>query len=80
MKKRRREKKKKKKVGENPWLWRAGSKQGQGLGGGWGLCSGPTGLEKALGAVGVGLRLKEQKGPRHAPHACLRGQGPPLGA
>ena len=29
-------------------------KQGGGLGGGQGLCSGPTGLEKALGAVAGG--------------------------
>ena len=40
------------------------------MGSGRGLCLGPTGLEKALGALGgVGLRLKEQKGPRRAPHS-----------
>ena len=39
---------------ERPWLWRVGPKQGRGLGGGQGQCSGPTGLEKALGAVGGG--------------------------
>ena len=49
-------------------MWTVGPKQGRGLGSGWGQCSGPTGLEKALGPWGVGLRLKEQKGPRCAPH------------
>ena len=39
---------------ERPWLWRAGPKQGQELGGGRGVCLGSTGLEKALGAVGGG--------------------------
>ena len=45
--------------------------------GGEGLCLGPTGLEKALGTVwvGVGLRLKEQKGPRRPPTSGLIGQG-----
>ena len=55
-------------MGKRPWLWGAGPKQRWGLGGGRGLCSGPTGLEKALGVWGVGLRLQEQKGPRRAPH------------
>ena len=53
---------------ERPWLWRAWPKQGRGLGGGRGQCSGPTGLEKALRALELRLSLKEQKGPRHAPH------------
>ena len=68
VKKRRREKKKKKGEKGRPWLWRVGPKQGQGLCGGWGLCLVPTGLEKALGLWGVGLRFKKQKAPRHAPH------------
>ena len=58
-----------------PWLWRAGPKQGQGLGGGWGQFLGPPGLEKALRAVGVGFRLKEQKGPRRAPHPSSQRAG-----
>ena len=52
-----------------PWLWRVGLKQGRGLGGGRCLCLGPTGLEKALGAMGGwGLDSTEQKGPRRTPH------------
>ena len=43
-----------------------GPKQGCGLGSEWGQCSGSTGLEKALWKLG--LRLKEQKGPRCAPY------------
>ena len=46
--------KRKKMGGTRPWMWRAGPKQGRGLGGEWGLCLGPTGLEKVLGAVGGG--------------------------
>ena len=45
------------------------------MGARWGLCLGPTGLEKALGAVGVGLRLKEQKGPRSVPHPGSQSMG-----
>ena len=45
-----------------------GPKHGQGLGGGWSQCSGPTGLEKALGLWGVGLRLRQQKEPRGSPY------------
>ena len=52
VKKRRREKRRseKKKV-EKALPMEAGPKLGRGLGGGWGLCLGPTGLEKALGAM-----------------------------
>ena len=51
MKKKKKESNKK---GERPWLWRVGPNQGRGLGGEWALCLGHTGLEKALGALGVG--------------------------
>ena len=59
-----------------------------GLGcGGWGLNKGefwvvggadaqdPQGWKRPWALLGVGLRLKEQKGPRRAPHPSLRGQG-----
>ena len=42
---------------------RVGLRQGQGLGGGWGLCLGPTELEKAL-RVGWSLGSTQQEGPR----------------
>ena len=66
---------------KRPWLWRAGRKQGWGLGSGRGLCLGLTGLEKALGGVRVGLRLNGTEGAQ----ACLlplvsEGGGPHLGA
>ena len=64
---------------KRPWLWRAGHKQGWGLGSGWDLCLRPTGLEKALGGMGVwGLDLMEQKGPRCASHFWSESRGPHL--
>ena len=39
---------------------------GWGLGGGRGLCLGPTGPEKALGGGGWGLGSMQQEGPRSA--------------
>ena len=54
----------------------AGPKQGRGLGGGWGQCSGPIGLEKAPQAVGGwGLGSRNRRGPGMPPTPCLRGQG-----
>ena len=64
------EKEEEKRSQKRPWLWKAGPKQGLGLGGGRGLCLGPTGLEKALGVWVVGLRLNRTEGAQ----ACL----PPL--
>ena len=55
--------------------WRMGPKQGQGLGGGQGLCLGCTGLENVPGDWRGGVRLKEQKGPRHSPHPWSRREG-----
>ena len=43
-----------------------GPKQRRGLGGGWGQCSGSG--KGPGGCRGVELGLKEQKGPRRAPH------------
>ena len=61
--------KRKKKKGRRPWLWRVGPKQGRVLGGGRGQCSGPTGLEKALGTVGGwGLGSRNRRGPGVPPH------------
>ena len=45
------------------------------MGSGQGQCSGPTGLEKAPGALGVRLRLKEWKGPRCASHPSFQRAG-----
>ena len=42
-----------KKSQKKPWLLGAGLRQGHGLGSGWGLCLGLTGLEKAPGAGGL---------------------------
>ena len=52
------------------------------MGGGWGQCSGPTGLEKALGTVGGGMGLgsRNRRGPGVPPTPGLMGQGPHLGA
>ena len=62
-------------------MWRAGPKQGRGLGGGWGLCLGPTGLEKALGGVGGGLRLNITEGAQVLLLPLVsEGGGPHLGA
>ena len=58
-----------------------GPKQGRGLGGGWGLCLGPTGLEKALGAVGgCGLGSRNRRGPGVSPTPVSEGRGSHLGA
>ena len=59
--------KKRLKMWVRPWLWRAGPKQRWGLGSGRDLCLGPTGLEKALGDLGVELRLYGKEGTQ----ACL---------
>ena len=40
----------------------------------------PQGWKRPSGLWGVGLRLKEKKGPRRAPTPGLRGQGTGLGA
>ena len=52
------------------------AKQGRGLGGGWGQCSGPTGLEKALGPCPSAL-VSEGRGPhlgaQQAPRARVGG-------
>ena len=51
------------------------------FGGGWGLCLGLTGLEKALGAVGGGLRLNGTEGAQACPPPLVsEGWGPHLGA
>ena len=51
------------------------------MGCGWDLCLGPTGLEKALGAVGVGLRLNGTEGTQACPLPLVsEGRGPHLGA
>ena len=63
------------------WLWSAGPKQGWGLGGGRGLCLGPTGLEKALGAVGGwGSGSRNRRGPGVPPTPGLRSQGTSCGS
>ena len=38
------------------------------MGSGWGLCLGPTSWKRPWGLWEMELRLKEQKGPRRAPH------------
>ena len=61
---------------------------GEGFGyGGWGLSKGgvwavgganaqdPQGWKRPRGLWGVGLRLKKQKGPRHAPHPLSQRAG-----
>ena len=51
------------------------------MGSGRGQCSGPTGLEKALGAVGGwGLGSRNRKGPDVPPTPGLRGQGTSSGS
>ena len=40
----------------------------------------PQSWKRPWGLWGVGLKVKEQKGPRHAPQPSLRGRGPHLGA
>ena len=67
--------KEKERRGERSWLWRAGPKQRGGLGGGRGQCSGPPGLEEALGAVGSwGLGSRNRRDPGVPPTPGLRGQ------
>ena len=68
LKKRRREKKKKGGGEGRPWLWRAGPKQGEGWGMGGANAQDPQGGKRPWGLWEVGLRLKEQKGPRLVPH------------
>ena len=77
--KKRREKKKKR--WKRPWLWRAGPKQGRGLGGERGLCLGPQGWKRPPEVWEVGFRLSGTEGTQ----ACLPplvsgGGGPHLGA
>ena len=73
--------KKFKKWGKRLWLWSAGPEQRGGLGSGRGQCSGPTGLEKALGVVGGGgLGSRNRRDPGVPPTTVSEGWGPHLGA
>ena len=58
----------KRKRGEGPWLWRGCLSKGEVWVVGRAYAQDPQGWKRPWGLWRVELRLKEQKGHRHAPH------------
>ena len=60
---------------ERPGLWRAALSQGEVWEVGGANAQDPQGWKRPWGLCGVGLRLKEQRGPGVRPTPGLKGQG-----